>query len=296
MPEGAHLPDCAPHGGFVPPRLFGILNLTPDSFSDGGRWTDVGTAVDHALMLHAAGADIIDVGGESTRPGARRVDPDVELRRVLPVIVELARLEIPVSIDTVNSVTAAAAVHAGAETVNDVSGGLLDSSMSHVVRDTGVDYIVMHWRGRADLPDRHLDPVTEVIDELRRRTLTLTDDGVDPSRIIIDPGLGFGKNPTTNFTILADIGRLHHLGHRILVGHSRKRFLQPLQPEHALDAMARDLPTAVVCALIACTGLWAVRVHDVALSKMAMVTAAEFAAHRPDRYPVTVRCNRAPGK
>jgi dihydropteroate synthase len=246
------------------PRIMGILNVTPDSFSDGGAWTSVSQAIDHGVAMHEQGAEIVDVGGESTRPGAERVQPAEEQARVLPVIEGLVALGIPISVDTMNSTTAALAVDAGATTINDVSGGLADSEMYRVIAATDVDYVAMHWRGHSDTMNEletYSAVVREVRTELKTRISELIVWGVDPARIIVDPGLGFAKNARHNWQLLGHLDDLATLGHRVLVGASRKRFLAEFAPDG--PATERDAATATISALAAEHGAWAVRVHDV---------------------------------
>ena len=250
-------------------RILGVLNVTPDSFSDGGRWQDPDDAIEHAVEMREQGAALIDVGGESTRPGATPIDPEEEQRRVIPIVRELADRGISVSIDTRNASTALAAVEAGAELINDVSGALYDPGMGRVVADTGVTFIAMHWRGGADVEPQYIDVVSEVRSELRARIAELIVMGVEPERIILDPGLGFAKNSDHNWQLLGRLGELATLGHGILIGASRKRFLGSLLPDEA-PTDDRDLPTAVISALAARSGVWGVRVHDVAATKVAL--------------------------
>jgi dihydropteroate synthase len=252
--------------------IMGVLNVTPDSFSDGGRWVDADAAIAHARELSDAGADIIDVGGESTRPGAARVDPDAEQSRVIPVIEALSAAGTAVSVDTMNASTARAAVDAGAAIVNDVSGGLADPDMAATVASLDVGFIAMHWRGHSDRMNelaRYGDVVTDVRDELAERVAALTTAGVRRERIILDPGLGFAKNGAHNWQLLARLDELAALGHPLLIGASRKRFLGGLLPAGA-PVVDRDLPTAVVSALAAQAGVWGVRVHDVAGTRRAL--------------------------
>jgi len=250
------------------PLVFGILNVTPDSFSDGGRYADPAEAVRQGVLLAREGADWIDVGGESTRPGADRIPGDEEQRRILPVIAALTEQGLRVSVDTMSADTARAALDAGAGIVNDVSGGLADPRMAEVVAAAGVPFVVMHWRGHsADMASRavYADVVAEVRDELAARVQALTQQGVAGDRIILDPGIGFAKDATHNWRVLAGLSALRELGHPILVGASRKRFLGALPSLSGTpDPAARDLPTAVVSALAALEGVWALRVHDVA--------------------------------
>jgi dihydropteroate synthase len=250
----------------------GILNVTPDSFSDGGRFAHTEAAIARGLELRDAGAAIVDVGGESTRPGATRVDPAEERARVIPVIAALAQEGVAVSIDTMNASTASAAVQAGARMVNDVSGGLADDGMARVVADTGAHFAVMHWRGGADAAPAFHDVVAEVRAELKARVAALVVAGVDPGQIVLDPGLGFGKAPEHNWALLAHLDELASLGHGILIGASRKRFVGALLPPGA-PMEDRDFPTAVISALVARQGAWAVRVHDVPSTRLALAAA-----------------------
>ena len=251
------------------PQIMGILNVTPDSFSDGGNYERFGDAVEHASLMYEHGASIIDIGGESTRPGSERIDPDEERRRVLPIITELTTRRIPVSIDTVNAATASAAISAGAVIVNDVSGGLADPGMAEVVADSGIHYVVMHWRGGANAEAQYADVVTEVRSELQQRVGELVDAGVEPDRIVIDPGIGFAKDAHHNWQLLGRLDEFTSLGHGVLIGASRKRFLGALLPDGA-SVLDRDPATAVLSALAARAGVWAVRVHDVAATKLAL--------------------------
>ncbi|MFI7006119.1 dihydropteroate synthase [Streptomyces sp. NPDC050145] len=249
--------------------VMGVVNVTPDSFSDGGRWFDTTRAVKHGLDLVAQGADLVDVGGESTRPGATRVDEDEELKRVIPVVRGLAAEGVTVSVDTMRAKVAEQSLAAGAALVNDVSGGLSDPAMIPVVAAAGAPFVVMHWRGllAGDAVHGHYeDVVSEVVDELRARVDAVIAGGVAPDRIVVDPGLGFSKDAGHDLTLLAHLDRLHALGHPVLVAASRKRFLG-----HVLSdgqgapppARERDAATAAVSAIAAHTGAWAVRVHEV---------------------------------
>jgi len=253
--------------------IMGILNVTPDSFSDGGRWDGVDAAIGRGLELRDQGAAIVDVGGESTRPGAAKVDPHEERERVLPVVAALAQEGVAVSIDTMNASTALAAIEAGAQLVNDVSGGLADEGMARVVAESGVHFAVMHWRGGADASPAFTDVVAEVRAELKARVAALVVAGVQPEKIVLDPGLGFGKDAEHNWALLNHLEEIGSLGHGILVGASRKRFLGALLPEGA-PMTDRDLPTAVLSALVARQGAWAVRVHDVPSTRLALDVAA----------------------
>lgn len=253
--------------------IMGILNVTPDSFSDGGEWTDVDAAIDRGLQMRVQGAAIIDVGGESTRPGATPVGPDEERRRVIPVIGALAREGVTVSVDTMHVETARAAISAGATLVNDVSGGLTDPGMARLVAETGVRYAAMHWRGGTGVAARYADVVAEVRAELKARVAALVVAGVDPARVILDPGLGFAKDAAHNWALLNHLDDLASLGHDILIGASRKRFVGALLPEDA-PMTERDLPTAVISALVARRGAWGVRVHDVPSTRAALEVEA----------------------
>lgn len=264
--------------------VMGVLNVTPDSFSDGGLWLEPEAAVAHALELVAQGADLIDVGGESTRPGALRVDPAEERARVVPVIRTLAEHGVTVSVDTLNASTARAAADAGAAIINDVSGGLADAGMPDAVLDTGLQYVVMHWRGRLDAADSravYSHTVAEVRSELSARVTSLLDHGIDPAKLVLDPGLGFSKNAQHNWQVLAGLHEFETLGYPVLIGASRKRFLGTLLGEGA-TVEDRDAPTAVISALAAQAGVWAVRVHDVASTRMALDVVQAWQAGRDD--------------
>ncbi|MGZ4608895.1 MAG: dihydropteroate synthase [Actinomycetes bacterium] len=262
----------------------GVLNVTPDSFSDGGAFLDADAAIAHGLDMAAQGADIVDVGGESTRPGAARVDADEEARRVLPVVRALAAAGVPVSIDTMRAPTAAAAVEAGASLVNDVSGGLADPGMARVVADAHVPFVVMHWRGHsADMAARAVydDVVVDVVTELRARLDDLAARGVDLECVVVDPGLGFAKEAAHNWSLLAHLDALQVLGRPLLVGASRKGFLGVLlagADGRPRPADRRDGATTALSALAAASGAWAVRVHDVAPSADAVRVAAAVRA------------------
>lgn len=250
----------------------GVVNVTPDSFSDGGRWFDADAAIGHGLELVAQGADLVDVGGESTRPGAARVEPAEELRRVVPVIRALSAEGVRVSVDTMRAATAEAAVGAGAEIINDVSAGLADAAMAPIAAATGARYVAMHWRGHSDRMDRlaeYDDVAREVRDELAARIDALVAAGVAAERLILDPGLGFSKRGAQNWQLLARLDELQSLGLPVLIGASRKRFVGQLLPEDA-PVEDRDLPTAVISALSAQAGAWAVRVHDVVGTRRAL--------------------------
>jgi dihydropteroate synthase len=267
--------------------IMGIVNVTPDSFSDGGRFLDVDAAVAHGLALREQGAAILDVGGESTRPGAERVEPAVELQRVLPVVRELAAAGALVSIDTMNASTAVAAVEAGARIVNDVSGGLSDPELLAAVAPSGADVVLGHWRGpSADMYARaeYDDIMTDVLRELGERVEAAGAAGIAPARVVVDPGIGFGKKGAQNWDVLRGIPRLTGLGSRVLVGTSRKRFLAETLAGGAdaaeVDQTRRDLATAVTSVLAAQAGVWAVRVHDVAGTRDALEVARTWEGDR----------------
>jgi dihydropteroate synthase len=249
--------------------VMGVVNVTPDSFSDGGRWFDTTAAVKHGLGLVSEGADLVDVGGESTRPGATRVDEAEELKRVIPVVRGLASEGVTVSVDTMRASVAERSLAAGAALVNDVSGGLADPAMIPAVAAAGAPFVVMHWRGflrGGNVKGTYTDVVSEVVDELHARVEAVLAGGIAPDRIVVDPGLGFSKDPEHDLTLLAHLDRLRTLGHPLLVAASRKRFLGRVLagPEGAPPpARERDAATAAVSALAAHQGAWAVRVHEV---------------------------------
>ncbi|MFI5955494.1 dihydropteroate synthase [Cryptosporangium sp. NPDC051539] len=250
----------------------GVLNVTPDSFSDGGRYESIDAAVTHAQELVAEGADLIDVGGESTRPGAERVAADVEIGRVVPVIRELVASGVVVSIDTTRAAVAEAALAAGASVVNDVSGGLADAGMGAVVANAGCPWILMHWRGHSrDMQQlaHYDDVVTEVRDELSARIDAALRAGVRPESLILDPGLGFAKTGVHNWQLLAKLDVLQTLGFPVLIGASRKSFLGKLLAD--LDGKPRPVDqredaTLAITVLAAQAGAWGVRVHEVRAS------------------------------
>jgi dihydropteroate synthase len=260
--------------------VMGVVNVTPDSFSDGGRYLEPDDAVQHGLAMWRRGADLIDVGGESTRPGASRVDAETEIARVRPVITELAGAGVAVSVDTTRARVAEAALAAGATVINDVSGGLADPDMVKLAALAGVPWILMHWRGHSQDMDalaRYTDVVAEVRDELCRRVDVALAGGVDPGALVIDPGLGFAKRAGHNWTLLRRLDVLLALGFPVLIGASRKRFLgsllagpdgTPRLPD------GREEATAAVSALVAAAGAWGVRVHDVDRTLDAVAVAA----------------------
>ena len=247
------------------PQIWGVLNVTPDSFSDGGQFLEPQTAVDHALRMVADGASVIDVGGESTKPGVARVDVDQELDRVLPVIEKLVEHGITVSIDTMRAETAKRALDAGAQIINDVSGGRADPDMLAVMARSAQDVVLMHWRGHSDQMDslaHYENVVDEVQHELSLRVEAALEAGIAEANIILDPGLGFAKTPTHNWALAASISEAVPNGFRILVGASRKRFLGELLPEgHAVEE--RDGVSAQLGAALADHSVWALRVHNV---------------------------------
>ena len=263
--------------------VMGILNVTDDSFSDGGRYLDPGKAVEHGLALVADGAAIIDVGGESTRPGAIRIDSETETARIVPVVKELAAQGITVSIDTMHAAVADAALDQGAAIVNDVSGGRADPAMAGVVARAGVPWVLMHWRSVAaaqphDVPG-YRDVVAEVRDELLASVDAAVGAGVDPGKVIIDPGLGFAKTAQHNWTLLHALPEFVATGIPVLVGASRKRFLGSLlaDPDGTPRSPdGRETATAVVSALAATHGAWCVRVHDVRASVDALKVVAAW--------------------
>jgi dihydropteroate synthase len=266
----------------------GTVNVTPDSFSDGGLWFEHDDAVGHGMQLLADGADILDVGGESTRPGASRVPLDEERRRVIPVVRDLAAAGAVVSVDTMRQAVAAEAVEAGALIINDVSGGLADPEMADVVAASGVVYVAMHWRGPSAVMDslaRYDDVVLDVRDELARRLDDLVAAGVRVDQVVLDPGLGFAKTGADNWPLLANIEVLQALGRPVLVGASRKRFLGRLLagPDGDRPPTGRDQATAATSALCAAAGVWCVRVHDVAGSADAVRVGAAWSAARATR-------------
>jgi len=268
--------------------VMGVLNVTPDSFSDGGRFDNTAAAVKHGLELVAAGADLVDVGGESTRPGAVRVGTSVERDRVVPVIAELSAAGVIVSVDTMDAGVAQAAVRAGAVMVNDVSGGLADPAMLAAVAALGVPYIAMHWRGfsgRMDELATYHDVVSEVVSELADRAAAAVAAGIAPERLVIDPGLGFAKHAEHNWTLLRHLDVIFALNLPVLVGASRKRFLGSLlaSPDGTpRDVLQREDATTAVTALVARAGVWAVRVHEPRAAADAVRVAAALTALSSD--------------
>lgn len=268
------------------PLLMGVVNVTPDSFSDGGEWFEPAAAVAHGREVRAQGADVVDVGGESTRPGAQRPSVEEELRRVLPVIRALAEDGVVVSVDTMRAAVAEQALAAGAAIVNDVSGGLADPQMAPLVAEVGVPFIAMHWRGHsADMQSRasYADVVADVCAELGARRDALLDAGIRPEHLVLDPGLGFAKNPAHNWTLLAHLDALLALGHPVMVGASRKTFLGRIgvpADAPARPPAERDAATAATSVLAAQAGVWGVRVHDVPSTRDALAVVGAVQAHR----------------
>ncbi len=272
-------------------QVVGVLNVTDDSFSDGGRYLDADSAVAHGLAMVAEGAGIVDVGGESTRPGATRVDPRVEASRVVPVVKDLAAQGITVSIDTMHADVARAALQSGAQIVNDVSGGRADPAMAPLLAEAGVPWVLMHWRSVSSAQPHQVPHYGDVVAEVRAELLASVDDavaaGVDPAKLVIDPGLGFAKTGQDNWALLQALPDLVATGVPVLLGASRKRFLgtllagpdgSPRPPD------GRETATAVISALAALYGAWGVRVHDVrasvdALKVVGAWTGSERAGH-----------------
>lgn len=265
--------------------VMGVLNVTPDSFSDGGLYADADAAVAYGTAMRDEGADLVDVGGESTRPGSDRVDADEETRRVLPVISALSRAGVPLSIDTTRAAVAAAALDAGAMLVNDVSGGLADPDLLRVVADARVPCVLMHWRGHSKQMNQlasYDDVVADVRRELSERVDAALAAGVDSGQIVIDPGLGYAKTGAHNWTLLAHLDALIELGFPVLVGASRKSFLGSLLPDPdggPRPPSGREDATTATTVLAALAGAWGVRVHRVRpnVDAATVVAAAEAA-------------------
>jgi dihydropteroate synthase len=265
--------------------VVGVVNVTPDSFSDGGEWLDPRAAIRHGFDLLAEGADIIDVGGESTRPGATRPEASEELRRVLPVVRELAAVGAYVSIDTMRPAVAAAAIAAGASLVNDVSGGRADSEMLGLVGDSGVPFVCMHWRGHSeDMQSRasYADVVTEVIAELGAQLDEAARAGVAVDKLIIDPGFGFAKTGEHNWQLLERLEEFDVLRRPMLAGVSRKTFLGRLLADAdgtPRPPKERDDATTALTTVLALRGIWGVRVHSVRASRDAIAVAQRLLSH-----------------
>jgi dihydropteroate synthase len=257
----------------------GILNVTPDSFSDGGRWADTASAVERGRRLRSEGADLVDVGGESTRPGAARISVEEERDRVLPVVQTLVSEGVHVSIDTMRAEVAAACVAAGAIVVNDVSGGRADPDMLPWLATCEVPYVAMHWRGPSDVMENlatYEDVVADVRAELADRLAALEEAGVDLDRVVLDPGLGFAKRSPHNWALLRDLDALESLGRPLLIGASRKRFLGDVLADDDGEPRpfeGRDAAGDAITALAAFAGVWGVRVHEVAASRDAALVA-----------------------
>lgn len=267
------------------PAIMGIVNVTPDSFSDGGRWYDEDAAVAHGLELVAQGATLVDVGGESTRPGAHRPDEDEEVRRVVPVVRRLADEGVAVSVDTMRTRVAAAAVEAGAAVINDVSGGLAEPEIASVVAGSDIPFVVMHWRGHSTdmyAAASYDDVVGEVCTELEQRVEVLLAAGLGEHQLVLDPGIGFAKTAEHNWELLAGLERVVALGRPVLLGTSRKGFLGKVGRAVGAERppVERDTATAVTTALAARTGVWAVRVHDVVASVDALDVVDALEARR----------------
>jgi dihydropteroate synthase len=248
--------------------IMGILNVTPDSFADGGRHNEFDAAVTRGLEMIAEGVDIIDIGGESTRPGAERVSEAEEIERTIPVITELAKHGARISIDTMRANTAEAAVKAGASIINDVSGGLADAKMLQTAALLGVPYIAMHWRGQSkEMNSKAIynDVVIDVISELQERITAALDAGIEVGNLIIDPGLGFAKDAEHNWKIIDSVHSFVELGYPVLIGASRKRFLGGDNPDE------REQATIDLTKRLATTGVWAVRVHSVKPHKEVLI-------------------------
>jgi dihydropteroate synthase len=248
--------------------VIGVLNVTPDSFSDGGRYSGVAAAVEAGVAMADAGAQWVDVGGESTRPGAQRVALETEVERVVPVVAALADHGVQVSIDTMRAAVARACVAAGARMVNDVSGGLADTAMLSTVAELDVDYVAMHWRAQSAHMQRfteYTDVVEDVATALEQRLRACTEAGIVADKVILDPGLGFAKESHHNWELLGSLERLVEIGPRVLIGASRKRFLGSLLHDSGgmRPVLERDAATATISALAAMQGVWGVRVHDV---------------------------------
>ena len=263
--------------------VMGVLNVTPDSFSDGGRYLDPAAAVAHGRALLAEGADLVDVGGESTRPGATRPSPEEELDRVLPVVRALAGDGVLVSVDTMRASVASAVVGAGAVLVNDVSGGLADEAMLSTVAALDVAYVLMHWRAHSTQMQRFTDyddVVADVSAELRERLDAAAQAGIRPERVAVDPGIGFSKTADQNWDVLAGMERLHDLGHPVLIATSRKRFLGALLADATGELRPTELRedgTTATSTLAAAAGAWCIRTHSVRATLDAVKVAQRWA-------------------
>lgn len=257
--------------------VMGILNVTPDSFADGGRYNSIENALERGKKLLDEGADIIDIGGESTRPGSDRISVDEELNRVIPVISALSKLGAIISIDTTRAEVAASALNAGARIVNDISAGLVDPEMLPEVASKGVPYIAMHTRGNSKEMTSlasYANVVTEVVNELSQRVLAILNAGIMPENVVLDPGIGFAKEAEHNWSLLNALPKLESLGFPVLIGASRKRFLGALIG--ATDTDAREAATIALTALLAERKVWGIRVHDVKAHRDAIRVAGMF--------------------
>lgn len=261
--------------------MMGVINVTPDSFSDGGKWLDAPTAIQHGIDLVSDGADLVDVGGESTRPGATRIDGEEELRRVIPVIEGLVAEGVSVSVDTMRASTARRALDAGAVLVNDVSGGRADPEMMRLAAEAHAPIVLMHWREHSAVMQNHThydELVDDIIRELMGQLNAAVHAGVDPERIILDPGLGFSKTGEQNWTVLAHLDAFVELRHPLLVAASRKRFLGELlaDGDELRSTDRRDDASAAITTLAAQAGAWCVRVHEPAASADAVRVVARM--------------------
>lgn len=263
---------------FHPVSVWGVLNITPDSFSDGGQYLDPGAALSHSRTLVAQGADVVDVGAESTRPGAERISVDEEIARLTPVVSELVGEGHRVSVDTMNAPTAHAMVDLGVGIINDVSGGLADPDMFSVIAHTEVTYVLMHWRGHSKTMDglAHYDDVaSDVASHLADRVNQARAAGILDSQIIVDPGFGFSKNPDHNWQLCRGIDRVVGMGYPVLAGVSRKRFIGATLPD-GHDMAERDWPSALVGAELARRGVAHLRVHSVTTQRQALEIMARM--------------------
>ena len=254
--------------------VMGMLNVTPDSFADGGKHFTIDNAIAHAKEMVAEGVDIIDIGGESTRPGAQRITEEEEFRRVVPVLTEVLKLGVAVSVDTTRASLAERAISLGVRFINDVSGGLADPRMARVISQSGVKYVAMHWRAHSEQMMEHAkyeDVVADVKNELKARVEALQSSGVRQEQLIIDPGIGFSKQPAQNWELLRGLDELAEIGLPILIGASRKRFLgEELKPEE------REAASIAVTSFCAAQGVWAVRTHSVKPHKDAIAQVAKL--------------------
>ncbi len=264
-------------------RVMGVVNVTPDSFSDGGKWLDAETAIRHGLDLIEQGADLVDVGGESTRPGALRIDAEEELHRIIPVVTGLVAEGVTVSVDTMRAEVAVRALEAGAAVINDVSGGRADERMTRVAAESGCPIVLMHWRGHAEAMQKltqYDDVVADVVAELTHQVEAALAAGVQPEQVVIDPGLGFSKTGAQNWTVLAHLEAFTALGYPLLVAASRKRFLGELLVAESGELRPtdqREAATTAISALCALAGAWCVRVHEPAATADAVRVVARLA-------------------